>query len=229
MFADSAAENNHACFFGFPRTIIQITNIADNIEDEARGFEGVEIKHVSNRSVCKSGAKDRNVILYKLILAWCPETSGMDNRLYLISPIIHGFFVIDLFSQSSDKRTGRPYYATLLLFRKHSVQYGSEPIFKFAIVIVGDDKIADPIHPLLAQVGAFELELAKVSLPQTFDKIFLNPTSSGHKHFNVFMFHKMQNHFTYSRWDEIGCVTEEDVATRLCTYFGPAIVFVLVV
>lgn len=63
MFANTTTKNDHSCLAGGTRVFVQVTNISDNIEEETGGAKRMEINHVANRSVSKSGTIDRNVIL----------------------------------------------------------------------------------------------------------------------------------------------------------------------
>jgi hypothetical protein len=52
--SSSLSEHSHA---------VDLANILHNVDDETRIFEGVQVQHVTNRSISQRGTEDRDVIL----------------------------------------------------------------------------------------------------------------------------------------------------------------------
>lgn len=63
MFADTASKNNHACLLRLTRKLVQGADVCDDIQNQSRRPEGVEIYHVSNRTICERGAEHGYIVL----------------------------------------------------------------------------------------------------------------------------------------------------------------------
>lgn len=73
--------------------------------------------------------------------------AGKFGCIHFVGPVIDRFLVVYFLPKSVDKGTRRPNFPCSLLFRKHGVQDGSQPIFEGAVIIVRNDKIAYTVHP----------------------------------------------------------------------------------
>ena len=91
----------------------------------------------------------------------------------------------------------------MLLFGEHSVKDGSEPVLEFAVVIVWDDEISDPIHAFSSEIGAIQVEFCEIGLSKTLDEVLLDASSGGDDSSDVLMFDKMQYYLAKSRRYEI--------------------------
>lgn len=96
------------------------------------------------------------------------------------------------------------------MFGKHCVKDGDDPIFEFAVVVVGDDEITDTIHAGFTQCGTVKVESAHVGRGETFDEIFLDPAGGCDNGGDVGMLSEVAEGFAKARGDEVGCITEED-------------------
>ena len=63
VFADATTENNHTSLLRFSRELVQVADILNDVYYETRVLERMEVYHVSQRSIGKRGAEDRNVVL----------------------------------------------------------------------------------------------------------------------------------------------------------------------
>lgn len=63
MFANPSTKHNHAGLSRFPGHFIEITNVLYDINDKARLSKGVEVDHVSNRTVGEGRTEYRYIVL----------------------------------------------------------------------------------------------------------------------------------------------------------------------
>ena len=193
MFAYATTKNDHARFLRYPRQLVESANIVYDVHYQAWVFERVEIDHIPERSVRERRTEHRNVVLHSN-----PQRSNWQiaRCIHFVCPVVHRLLVINLFSQSPDKGAGRPNFAGLLLFGKHLVQYGHEPIFEFAVVVVGDDEVADAIHASATEICAIEIKVGEVGLSQAFDKVLFNAASRSDEGSDMLVLDKVQDYFT---------------------------------
>lgn len=143
MLAYSSTENNHSSFSRLSRELIECTDVAHDIHNQSRITEGVEVDHISQRTVSKRRTKDRNIVLEGFVQhRICATRIGI----HFVGPVIYRFLVIYFFSESSDEAARRPDFARLLLFSKHCIENRSQPVLKFAVIVVGDNEVADSVH-----------------------------------------------------------------------------------
>ena len=91
----------------------------------------MEIKHVSDRPVGESRTEYGDLVLGR--------------------PVVNGALVLDLLSQPLDHLRGGPNDPILLLLPHHLVEDGHDPILELAIVVVGDEEVANAIDSFLAE------------------------------------------------------------------------------
>lgn len=63
VFAHPSTEDDHAGLLGVQRNIIEPSNVLDDVNNEPRIPEGVEVDHVTQGAIRQGRAKDGNVIL----------------------------------------------------------------------------------------------------------------------------------------------------------------------
>lgn len=100
MLADTASQNDHASLARRSGQFIELTDVADNIENQARRFERVEIYHVSDGSVSQRGTEHGNIVLDTLVN---PCLIVLANHANLICPVVDRFLVVYLFTKSANE------------------------------------------------------------------------------------------------------------------------------
>lgn len=105
--------------------------------------------------------------------------------------------------------TRTPYLPRLLLLFEHLIQDRHNPILKLTVVFVGNKEVPDPIHPLLPQLRAVEVEIPKVRGSKTLDEILFDAACGRDDRFDMSVFDEMADGFTEAGGDEIRRVSEE--------------------
>lgn len=143
-------------------------------------------------------------------LGYCSEPNRLRTRfervnvyIHFISPVVHRFLIVNFFPQAVDESTGRPDLASLLLFGKHGIENGHEPVLEFAIVVVGDDEVPDAVHATAAEVSTVHIEVGEVSLAKALDEILFDTASSGNQSGDVLVFGKVEDEFAQTGGNEI--------------------------
>lgn len=97
MLAYTPTKNDHAGFPRLPGHFIEVTDVANDVEDEAGGSERMEVDHISYRSVSQRWTEN-----WYVVLQGCSEShrGGEVEKpfIHFVSPVIHGLFVINLLS-----------------------------------------------------------------------------------------------------------------------------------
>ncbi len=106
-----------------------------------------------------------------------------------------------------------------LLF-PHLVQYRHDPVFEFAVIVVGHDQVAYPIEASLSQTGTVCGKIAEVGWAEAFDKVFLDATRCGDQRIHMLVLHQIPDHVAQAGRDEIRGVAEEDVTPRVAAHLG---------
>ena len=72
---------------------------------------------------------------------------------------------------------------------QHPVQDGRQPVLKHAVVVVGNQEVADAVDTLAAQLTSRQGELAQVRGSQTLDEVFLDAPCCCHDAVNLMNTH----------------------------------------
>ncbi len=131
---------------------------------------------------------------------------------YLGCPIINRRWIINFCTKSMNNSWRRPWLYWSNLFIHHCIQYRHDPIFEFAVVIIGHKKIAYSIETLFAKIWALEMKITKYGWSQTLDQVFLHSTGSSYNTINQFVFCKEANRLSQTRRYEIGRVAKKNLA-----------------
>ena len=130
---------------GCERKRIDTPDISGYVDGQIVGrcAESVEMKHITKGAVSQGRRKDGDLVF----------VGPVKDRVSMLrmSPY--------LLTETSNDGTRAPYEGFIImsmrfLLCKHSVQDWDNPVFKSAVVVVGDHEIADTIHASLSHGGA---------------------------------------------------------------------------
>ena len=119
-----------------------------------------------------------------------------DEDMHFICPVVHRFFIVYLLPQPPYDRAWRPHLASRLLLLEHLVQDRDQPVLELAVVVVGDDEVADAVHASATEICAIEIKVGEVGLSQAFDKVLFNAASRSDEGSDMLVLDKVQDHFT---------------------------------
>ena len=63
MLADATAQDDHPCLFRPSCLLVDLTDVARDVNDQSWAAERVEINHVSDGTVCQRRTEDGDVVL----------------------------------------------------------------------------------------------------------------------------------------------------------------------
>lgn len=148
----------------------------------------MEVEHVSKGAVCERGTEHWNVVLQDCRGGGGRDTSissGGATRLALLEthlpgPVVHATLVVDFFTESCDDLARTPsLFQIVSLFLSHALQDRHDPIFKLAIVVIGNDQVSNAVHAPFPKRRAIKCKVAEVGVAEAFDEIFLDPARGG--------------------------------------------------
>ena len=149
-------------------------DVLDNVDDESRVHIGVEEEHVADAAVGDRRTKDRNVVLG--------------------APVVHRLLVVDPLSQELDHLGRGPDHSLcvrrglhthlLLLLLQHVIKNGHHPVFKVAVIVVGNDEISCAIQTLQPKITTIQIELPNEELPHALNEVLFDASAGCHDYVN---------------------------------------------
>lgn len=149
--------------------VVDGADVLDQVHDELRALVGEEVHHVTKGTIGDSRAENGNVVL--------------------VRPVVDGVLVVDGLAKTIDDTAGSPARALAHLLVSHLLQHRHHEVLELAIVIVGDEQVAQAVDTLFAQVAALQLEVAQIRVSQALDEVFFDTTSSSDDGMNQVVLH----------------------------------------
>jgi len=112
------------------RRIIELLDILDQINNKTRVLPRIEVDHVSERSIRKRGAINRNIILP--------------------APVVDRILVVDPLPDSLDDFLRSEKHPILLLLFVHLIHQRQEPTLKKRVILGGHEQITNSVPAFLA-------------------------------------------------------------------------------
>ena len=107
MLDDTTSKDDHTWLFGLQGTIVQPSDIFDEINDEAFFSPWLEVDDITKGAISEGRAIDWNIVL--------------------LAPVVDAVWVVDLLADTSDNHGRGEDGAILLLFFVHLNDKGLEP------------------------------------------------------------------------------------------------------
>mmetsp|Transcript_7044 Transcript_7044/g.14144 ORF Transcript_7044/g.14144 Transcript_7044/m.14144 type:complete len:398 (+) Transcript_7044:309-1502(+) len=194
---NATSEDDHTGLVGTGSSLVNATDVTNNVKDEVIILVGAEVEHVANAAVSDRRAIDGNVVL--------------------VGPVVNRLRVVDLLTKAVDHLARGPGDTLLKLLLVHFVKDRGKPLLKLNIVVVGDKQVANAVETLLAECLALEIEGTEVGRGEALDKVFLDTAGGGYNHINHLVLHEETQNLADARRDKVGCVGEENGALGVGT------------
>ena len=95
---------------------------------------------------------------------------------HFVRPVVHRFFVVDLFAESPNERTWCPDDPCVFLLDEHLVQQMNEPVLEFAIVVIGYNQVPNAVHASPTKIRSVQVEVGEICLAETFYEVLFDPS-----------------------------------------------------
>mmetsp|Transcript_8716 Transcript_8716/g.15293 ORF Transcript_8716/g.15293 Transcript_8716/m.15293 type:complete len:282 (-) Transcript_8716:641-1486(-) len=130
---EPTSKNNHTGLLREQCCIVNGANVTCDVNHEPGFAVRMKVDHISNATIRESGAEHRDVIL--------------------VRPIVHRAGIVDFLTEPMDHRAWRPNLAFVALLIHHLIENGVHPVFKLAVVAVGDKKVPNTVETLQAKLA----------------------------------------------------------------------------
>lgn len=106
--------------------------------------------------------------------------------------------------------TRGPLAQRLVLLVVHPVQLRREPVLEAAVVVVGDQEVADPVDAAAPKVPARKRKVPHVGRLEALDEVLLHSPGGGDEDVDHLVLHQESDHLSLAAGDLVGRVSQEE-------------------